>query len=435
MGMISRIHRSTVFRNAVALYGVQFAGMCLPLLTVPYLARTLRPAGWGLVVFAQSFGAWLGIVMEYGFDLSATREVARERDDPAAVARVVSGVQGAKCLLAILVVTGALAASMLVPVFREHRIYLFWAAVAAGVQGFSPFWYFQGTERMRAPAMLEVCTRTISVAGIFLWVRFPGDGWMVLALQALTNLVCVGVATTWMYRRVPFALAGPRRAWETLRASWGLFLFRSAGAVYTLANSFVLGLLATAQAVAYFGGAEKLVRTAISLLMPVSQALYPRVSHLMRNDREGGKRLVRVGLVAVTGVGLVVAACIFVTAPLVVHVLLGPGYEPAIPILRALAPLPLIISAGTVLAVQWALPVGLDRPAYLIVMAAGVVNVTLAVAFTRAFGAIGMAYAVLVAETFVVGSLLVLSLVAGSASPWRRAPVVPPLPPATPNEA
>ena len=61
--------------NATALYAAHIAGLVVPLLTIPYLARVLRPTGWGLVVFAQSFGAWLALVMEYGFDLSGTRAV------------------------------------------------------------------------------------------------------------------------------------------------------------------------------------------------------------------------------------------------------------------------------------------------------------------------------------------------------------------------
>src|SRR5512134_3862244 len=99
-----------IVRNALSLYGVQAAEMLLPLIAVPYLARVLRPEGWGLVVFAQSFAGWLSLLLEYGFNLSATREIARHRDRPAELTRIISGVTGAVVLLALLSAAAALVA-------------------------------------------------------------------------------------------------------------------------------------------------------------------------------------------------------------------------------------------------------------------------------------------------------------------------------------
>jgi PST family polysaccharide transporter len=64
-------------RNVASLYGVQFANYLLPLITIPYLTRVLGVATWGLVAFAQAFGAYASIGIEYGFHLSATRAVAK----------------------------------------------------------------------------------------------------------------------------------------------------------------------------------------------------------------------------------------------------------------------------------------------------------------------------------------------------------------------
>ncbi|MFX9912081.1 oligosaccharide flippase family protein, partial [Acinetobacter baumannii] len=72
--------RHGLVQNVLALYGVQIANYLFPLITVPYLARVLGPKGWGMVAFAQAFGQYLMLVVEYGFSLSATREVARSRD-------------------------------------------------------------------------------------------------------------------------------------------------------------------------------------------------------------------------------------------------------------------------------------------------------------------------------------------------------------------
>lgn len=416
-----RLRRSSLFQNTAALYGIHAAGLLVPLVTVPYLARVLRPEGWGLVVFSQSFSAWLALVLEYGFYLSATRLIARVRDDRTRVAEVVAGVQGAKTLLLLFILAAGLLARAWVPVFRESPSYLLWAWLFAVMQGFSPFWYFQGMERMRAAALLEVLAKVLATIGVFLLVRQPSDGWLVLALQAVAGMFSAVVMTHWMYREIPLTRPRLRPSVCMLRDTAGLFMFRSASGLFVQANSFILGLLATAQVVAYFGAAERVIRAAINLIHPASQAIYPRISHLAASDREEAGRLLRLSLLLVGGLGLLMGLVAAVAAPLLIRLLLGPGYEAAVPVLRVLALLAPIIALGTVLGIQWALPMGLDRPFYAFVVAAGIINVLLALVLAPRWGAVGMAVSVVVADSVVTGGLLWLARHKGREI-WRMRP-------------
>ena len=72
-----RFLRNSLVHNVIALYGVQACTYALPLLTFPYLAHVLGPSGWGVVVFAQAIGVVIASVVEYGFDISASRETSR----------------------------------------------------------------------------------------------------------------------------------------------------------------------------------------------------------------------------------------------------------------------------------------------------------------------------------------------------------------------
>ena len=406
--LLRRAAASSIAQNAGALYAIQIAGFIIPLLTVPYLARVLRPTGWGTVVFAQSFAAWLSLVLEYGFSLSATRMIARRRDDPEYVAQVVAGVQGAKWLLMVPVLAVSALAWYAAPAFQAQPEYLLWSVAIAAVYGLSPFWYFQGIEQMKQPALIEVAARIAATVGIFGLVTRADDGWVVLFLQAATGMVWVGLTTWWMYRKVPYVRPTVRASWEMLRSAAGLFVFRAAAGVYTFANSFILGMLASRGAVAYYGGAEKVIRAAISLLGPVSQALYPRVSHLVASDQDRAGWLIRISLLVVGAAAAVFGACIAVAAPLIVRLLLGPEYEPAVPVLRVLAALLPIIAVGTILGVQWALPMGLDRPFTALVVGAGALNILLAILLAPRYGAMGMAISVVAAESSVVIGLLFL---------------------------
>lgn len=400
-GGMRKVLAHPVTRNALALYAIQLANYVLPLVTVPYLARVLRPEGWGLVAFAQSFALWLSLVIEYGFSFSASREIARNRGDWDHIAGVVAGVAGANSLLLFGATLLAALISGVVPVFRRHQLYLWLAFLSAAVQGLSPFWYFQGMERMQLPGAINVIARVMHAFGIFLWVKAPDDGWKVLALQAVTGFIALGITVILLYREVPVRLPHLGGAVSALRMGWSMFIFRSAVSLYTTANVFILGLFVPPALVGYYGGAEKISKAVLGLVGPLSQAIYPRMSHLAMNERKKAVHLGRLGFLIIGGAGVLLGWIVAVFAPLWVDLLLGQGYDGAVPVLRLIALLIPLVAMSNVMGIQWMLPLGMDRDFNAVILSAGIINLVLAVFLAPRFGPSGMAWAVVSAEFFV----------------------------------
>jgi PST family polysaccharide transporter len=419
----SRLFHSKLAGDAVALSVAHALGLVVPFVTIPYLARVLRPEGFGLLLFAQSFGLWLVLVIEFGFDLSGTRIVSRIREDPTRLAEVVLGVQSAKILALLLTIPLAVIAFIAVPLFRENPAYLLWGFLFAGARGLSPNWYFFGQERMIAPAFLEAGGKVIAAVGVFLLVKIPEDGWRVLALQALGMSAAVAYMTRWMYREVSWEPPSLRAGFHMLKKSAGIFVFRGSSGLYMQANAFVLGLITNPAVVGLFGGAERIIRAGISLLQPLSQAFFPRVSHSAVKDLEEAGRLLGLSLVWIGGLSLIMGVTSFLAAPILVNILLGPGYESAVPILQALSVLVPIIGVGTVFGIQWALPLGFELPFSALVVLAGSMNLVLAFLLVPQFGGMGMALSVVTAEALVASGLIVLfHRKGGSLWPLRVAP-------------
>jgi polysaccharide transporter, PST family len=401
------LRRNPLFQNAIALYAVQLAGYVVPLVTVPFLARVLRPDGFGLLALAQSFALWLSILLEYGFNLSASRAIASHRDNPIRVAETAAGVLGAKGVLLVVVTVIAAVAAPVVPALRQHPEYLLWAFLQTLAWGFTPFWYFQGTERVVRLAVIEVGARGLATAAIFLVVRTAGDGWKVLALQASAGLVSTITLLIWLYHEVPWRWPGRSHALAALKEGWGMFVFRGAHGLYTTMNVLVLGLFAPTRAVGFYGGAERIARAVLNLLAPLSQTLYPRISHLVTRDPRKAAGMARFALALIGGAGLILGGILALTAPLGVRILLGPGYEASIPLLRGLALLIPLNGASSALAMHWLFPVGMERAVTAVVLAGGLVNVALAVVLAPRFAETGMVAAVVVAEVFILLALTV----------------------------
>src|SRR5690348_1054042 len=395
-------------RNIASLYGVQFANYLLPLVTIPYLTRVLGPLTWGLVAFAQAFGAYASTGIEYGFHLSATRAVAKNRDSVAELADLIAGVMGAKLVLAAGAVIIALCMGAWIPLFRAHPAFL-WAAVFGAVaQSFSMLWYYQGLERMRLVAVLDVAGKAAATAGIFIIIRHPADGWKVLALQGCGSLSSVLVATAIAYREVPFQLPGWHAVRDALRMGWSMFLFRASMSFYGAGNAFILGLFASPEAVGFYAGAEKLARALMGLLVPIHQSVYPRLSNLVQHNLTAAKRLGRSTMFLMSFVGAALSLAAFLSAPWAVPLILGKGFAASVPVLQVMAALPLLDALGTTFGVLWMVPLGLDRQFNRAVMAGGVLNLVLAVIFAPRFAQLGMAAAVVATEVFIVLALYIV---------------------------
>jgi len=125
-----------VVRNVAALYGVQAAHFLFPLITLPYLARVLKPAEFGLVLLAQSAGSLVNLVIDSGFGGSAVRRTAGARGDRDVLADAVAGILGAKMLLT-LGTSGMTALALVLTPLQHHPGYLLLAwlgGVASGLK-------------------------------------------------------------------------------------------------------------------------------------------------------------------------------------------------------------------------------------------------------------------------------------------------------------
>ncbi len=391
-----------LIQNIVALYGVQACTYALPLLTFPYLAHVLGPSGWGSVVFAQAIGGVIAIFVEYGFDISASRETSRHRDEPKRLAELISGVLGAKTMLAALCVCGALVSRR----FTHHIApseALFWASTSWGVcQGINMLWFFQGLERMRLASALEIGGKVIATLSIFVLVHKPDDGWKVMAAQCVGCIVAHGVTVVLAYREVGYAWPTPSSVSEALRLGWSMFVFRAAQGITGSVNGLVLGAVAPIAALGEYAGAERITRVFQQGLWPINQALYPRLTHQMGENPKQAMKMVRSSLFLLGGLGLVLGLILFLATPLLVHLVLGSAFQNSVPALRVFSLWIPLVALTTVLTFQLLLPNQLDGQFNFVVITAALVTVGGALLLAPKFQAVGIAWSAVAAQLYTL---------------------------------
>jgi O-antigen/teichoic acid export membrane protein len=408
-------------RNSIASLSVlQVSHYLVPLITLPYLTRVLGPDGFGAVAYVQAVMISLMLLTDYALSWSATREIAARRNDRTAVSRVFRGNWGAQWLLTA-GAGGLLALGLWFAGSSGSERVLHAIGFAAVIgNALFPIWLFQGLERMAQIAWLQVSARLATVPLIFGLVRTPDDVCVALAIQSGVGVVA-GVGALFLMARqrwVDWQWPTGAEITAAFKEGFPLFLSKLAIGCYTSLVPVILGAVAGTTAVAYFSLADKVRAAAQSLLTPIAQALYPRLSHLYASDAGAARDLARRALGLTALVAGTASLSLFIAAVPLIALFGGPGYEDSVPVLHLMALLPLVIGLSNVFGVQVMLPNRLTRPFNVILGAAASLGLIVVWPLAQYKGAQGAAAAMLLVELFVTAAMgLYLARRPGL---WRR---------------
>jgi len=373
---IKRISAHPVVRNTVFLYAVQISSYIFPLITLPYLSRVLQPANFGLVAFAQSFIFYFITLTEYGFNLTATRKIAVNRDDPKAVSRIFNEVMVAKLFLTVLGFCIMLGIVGAIPKLRAD--WLLFVVTFLNVLGnwLFPLWFFQGMQRMGQIAARDFIAKLIAMALLFTMVRHQGDYIIAAAIQsgAMAIAGVIGLVSVRSVFPVQLAIPSLAGAFGALRETWPVFLSMAAMTVAGSTNIFILGLWAAPVEVGYYTSAYRLIVAARMLVTPIVTSLYPHISHVAAGSGRAAIAFLRRYSLIMAAPFFLGSLITFVAAGPIVKLLFGAGYAPTTPVLRVLAFSPLFLVLTHTYSTYYMLAFGYDKQWSRIIVTSSILN-------------------------------------------------------------
>ena len=269
--------KGTVFKNYIYLLMIQGANFILPLITIPYLVRTLGINKFGIVMVAQSFAILLTIITEFGLDMSATRQVALIKNDKKKVSQYFFDVFFLKMFLVIVAFIILAFFIFYVDKFsREYLVYFFSFGMVFG-QALFPAFFFRGIEEMRIVTIINVLAKVIFTISVFIIIKTPGDYHYVPILNGLGFILsgCLGFILSLKY--VSFMKPIFNEAISIAKESFSLFLSNLAVSFYTKINTLIVGIFISDSVAGVYSSMEKLVVATKSIYIPLYQALFPNI--------------------------------------------------------------------------------------------------------------------------------------------------------------
>lgn len=399
--------RKRLSGNFLSLAFLQAANYILPLITLPYLVRVLGPEKFGLTAFVQAFINYFVIFTDYGFNLSATKNIAVHRGNKQESDKIFSSVITVKIIFGIISFIILSLFLLLIPKFGENWIiYIFAFGTVVGNIIF-PIWMFQGLEKLKHVAFLNIAAKLIFTVSIFFVVKDAADYIYVPLLNSLGYIFAGIISLCFLFIgfKIKFKIPTVGEIKAQLGDGWHVFISTVAVSLYTTSNSFILGLFTNNITVGYYSAAEKLIMAANGLLNPISQTIYPYISSLASKSKVAALNLVRRIAIIMGAATFILSLFIFICAPLIVDIILGDNYGSSVNVLRIMSFLPFMICLSNMFGIQIMLPFGFKKEFSAVIISAGIINISLALVLIPFLFQNGVALAWLITESLITISM------------------------------
>jgi PST family polysaccharide transporter len=392
----------TLLENFLFLSFLQIANYIFPLIILPYLVRVLGPEKFGLIAFAQAFIAYFQIITDYGFNLSATREISINRENKEKVSEIFSSVMIIKFFL-LLLSLGLM--TIIVFSFKKFRqdwlIYYLTFGMVLG-QTLFPIWFFQGMERMRYITFLNVLAKLIFTIAIFIFVKRSSNYLYVPLLNSL-GFILAGVLALWIVLK-DFGVGFRMPSWEAtkdeFKNGWHIFLSTTSINFYKNNSILILGLFANNEIVGYFTIAKRLIDVLNQIAGVISQTIYPYISYQISiNYQKTIQFLHKVGLL-IALYTFILGVIFFVFSSKITYIVSGAYFSESILSLKLMAFVPMFIGIN-VPAVQILLGKRLDKKFLRAVLIGAVLDIILNFLLVPVFSYIGSCITVITVELLV----------------------------------
>lgn len=254
--------------------------LLVPLATYPYLIRVLGKETYGIIIYAQAIIGYFVMLVSFGFNTSATKEVSVHRNDSLKLSEIISNVFIIKGLLLIASFILLSIALYFIPESCGYYSLFFLSMWLAIYDFIFPIWYFQGIEKMKYITYLTLISKLTFLALIFVLVKSPQHYLRVPIINAI-GAIFAGVCSLYIVfhkHKIKFKFQKISILKKYFKESFPLFLSSLSISIFVQANKIIIGSFIGMAEVAYYDLAEKIVQLLKTPQILVTQAIFPRTS-------------------------------------------------------------------------------------------------------------------------------------------------------------
>lgn len=391
-------------QNFAYLSLLQVAGYVFPLITMPYLAKVIGVEGFGKIAFAAAVMVWLQTIADWGFNLTATRDVAQNRENPEKVSEIFSRVLWARITLTTISAIILFLLVVFIPLFRKNADVLFVSFLMIPGHILYPEWFFQAMERMKYITILSLLSKLVFTIAVFIFVKEKDDYILQPLFTSLGFVVSGCIALYYILIKWKVKLIKPNISGilQTIKRSADVFLNHLMPNLYNSFSTVLLGIFGGEVANGKLDAGTRLVNIAMQFTQVLSRTFFPFLSR--RLDKHN--LYVKINLV----ISLSISIILFLFAPIIIDIFFTKEFIDAIIVLRITSFSIFFIALNNVYGTNYLIIAGYERQLRNTTAVVSVIGFILAFPLIYYGGFIGAAVTVTLTRALLGTSIMLKAL-------------------------
>lgn len=389
-------------KNAVLNILKTFLGVVFPLVTFPYSSRILQPDGIGKVNFAQSVISYFAIFAAMGISSYGIREAAKLRDDREKLSKFCKEVFILNCASMLISYTVLIFAIFFIPKFTPYRSVLCVCSTTIIFTTIGMDWLYKAEEDYFYITVRHLFFQVISVIFLFVFVKSKDDYIKYAGIAVFANVGSNLLNFFHSKKYISFRCCKIDNPFRHLKSILILFSMTIAISIYTTLDTTMVGLLSSDYQVGLYTASTKINKIVLQLVTSIGFILMPRLSYYIgKKDFQSFDKLVYKGVDVMFLLSIPCAVGLSVLSESITLLLSGSYYVEAIPVMRMMNPIIVVIGMGSLLGSQILIPMGKEKYTLISEIVGACTNFSLNLLLIPKFQAFGAAIATVIAETFV----------------------------------
>lgn len=266
-----------LLENFFSLSILKLVNAILPFVTLPYLIKVLGFQQYGAIVLALSLITYFQAITDYGFNLSATREIAQHRHSNKQLIYIYNKTMISKIILLIFSLLCLCGLILFVPQFRaDFLVYSLMCLMLIG-QTLFPEWFFRGVEQMRYITILDLAVKFSFTVGVFVLIKKPEDYWIYPLLYGTGFLLVSMIAHILILKKykINFVFIKLNKILTNLKKNSSLFINQFMPNFYNNTTTFLIGMLLGNVAAGLFGAIRQITNILSVFNAVISMVFFP----------------------------------------------------------------------------------------------------------------------------------------------------------------
>jgi PST family polysaccharide transporter len=403
------IIRNKSVQNFLFLVVIQSSNILISIISMPLLIQSIGLDQFGLVNLSLSVIILLNILVGFGYNLSAPKDVAVSQLDKVALSHLVSNVFSGKVLLATLATFSIIVGVFGFNLFREFQTILLFSCLLLFSEATLPLWFFQGMEKMKLISIANIFSKLLFLMGIVLFIHHPDQSKWVNFILGFFGLSINIFLLIYIHTFLEIRFYRPQFSsiWKSLKENVLFFFSNMASHISINGGLIILSFFSLAETLGMYSLAERVVMVLRLFPALIIQAIFPNATKLFKKDEPLFFRFLKSVYFKVLILGGIIALSTHLTAPWIITVLSRSELQESVSYLKILAAIPFLacLNVGNITIMIVAdLKSLLFKASWMMC----VFMLITATVFTSIWGGVGLCFAIISTEiaVFLICTLL-----------------------------